>query len=730
MADKKTVIETLCSLITTGNEVDRCYASRTLGVLEDVNAIPTLVQCLRDEDIDVSMDAAEALGRIGNLDAIPPLLESLKHDPNGEVKIAVVDALGKIGGQNIIAPLLEIAKSCPDTIAWDDSGDWNDWWDMQLKAVTALGSMRVPEAVPVLINILEDEASQDIESEVLKALALIGGEGETFLIQRLEKGSARERRRAAIALSLSNGTQTRKALARAMTDNISDVRVAAIRALGKLGASQYLDIMLRFLNDPEPAMRRAVIEVTTNLSITGDEAEIMLEKLAPLLTDSNPAVRAATLTALRNIGTIPQEMFEQIRQCLTDSDDSVISAASTLLAHLGDNTILITLLKILSDQKRDINLRSQITTALGILGDAKAVKILTWAIKDAAQPVRLAALNALMQLEKNAKFEPFAEQATPLEIVINALNGKISPTISVPEVQPVQKDDEKKSPSKIEKRHAMSTLEAITLEENADNFELPQTNEPEKVSEEIQEYIDIAQENLEMGERLFVQKQLDVTADVRHLSARILGESDAEQTIKALIAALDYDDPILRQEAANSLGQIAQTSPKIKGLANAFDSLVNHLNDYEMRLACVRTLGLLGNKAAIPALINCLQDQDSSVLIQTIQSLIKIIPTDDEYLNAINAQLIELLNHNDFGVSKTAALALAKLGHIEAIDSIINAAFESALARDMGQALAVLDKQQSSTKLLKMLKSKTNSSHRSFIIEMLEEIFLTKRSSI
>lgn len=45
LIDKKKVIETLCHLITTGDEVDRCHVSRTLGVLREKQAIPSLIQC-------------------------------------------------------------------------------------------------------------------------------------------------------------------------------------------------------------------------------------------------------------------------------------------------------------------------------------------------------------------------------------------------------------------------------------------------------------------------------------------------------------------------------------------------------------------------------------------------------------------------------------------------------------------------------------------------------------
>jgi HEAT repeat protein len=709
MADQKTVIKTLCRLIATGNEVVRCYVSRALGVLGNANTIPILVQCLRDEDIDVSIDAANALGNIRNVDAIPPLLESLKHDPNSEVKIAIVEALSKIGGQDVIPPLLEIAESCPNTMVWDDTSDWNDWWDMQLKAVEALGRMRVADAVPILTAILEDEESQDIESEVLKALALIGGEGEVVLIKRLEQGLARERRRAATALSLSNSANTRKALVRAFLDKDINVRVAALHALGKLGASQYLDIILRFLNDPEPEMRAAVIEVSMNLSIIDDNTQIMLDKLVPLLSDSNPAIRAATLTALQNLEPLP--LLEQIRQCLTDPNNTVISAACTLLAHLGDKQVLITLLQILADKKRDINLRSQAATALGTLGNAEAVNILTWAIKDKAQPVRLAALNALMQLKR-------------YDIVIAAL-------ISLPIIKENQSDT--KTEIEIKKFPAMSTLDAITMD-NLDTIELHQNYEEksEKISQEIQEYVNIVQENIELGERLFVQQKLDIETDVQYLSARILGDCDNEQAIKALVEVLNYNDPILRREAINSLGQIAARSPE--KVANAFDNFVAYLNDPEMRLACVQILGLLGNKAAIPALMNCLQNEDISVLIQTMKSIVAIISTNVEKItpddvNAIIAQLINLLHNSDAGVRKQAASALAILGYTPALDAIIEAAFanQGAIARDIGKTLRILDIEQSSDKLLTMLNNISESSQIGFVIQMLEEIFLTKQ---
>jgi len=807
MINQTKVIDALCHLITTGDEVDRCYASRTLGVLGDTQAIPTLIQCLRDKDIDVSIDAAEALGRIGEPSVVPALLESLTHDPNGEVKTAVVEALGKIEGKEVIAPLLEVAKSCPNNIAWDEGNQWNVWWDMQLEAVKTLGRKRVTEAVPILSAILTDEENQDIESEVLTALALIGGEGEKVLIQRLTQSTPRERRRAATALGLSHGVAARKALAQAMNDKAEDVRVAAIYSLGKQDAVKYIDIMLRFLKDSDPEMRCAVIDVTVALSANQDNADIMREKLVPLLSDPNPIVRAATLKALSGIEDIPQETFVLIRQCLSDSYSAIISAASILLARLGDHTILLTLLQILSNQERDVILRSQVATALGILGDMEALHILTWAVRDEDQSVRLAALNALMQLEKHqaslesgAKAVPTKEQTNkqpqrnPLDVVIAALKGKIVAPLegadslpkdnSIPEsMKASASTDEEVLNSPVEQsvtvsdsdssdkalnppveqmeiadvqaqttpddNQPLSTLEAIARD-NEEAAMGKQTDAPtflqnaEEFSPDIQEYMTIAHDNIQLGERLFVSKKGDVATDVRHLSARILGNSDREEAIKALIEVLNDDDPILRREATISLGHIAQRFPESKALANAFGGLVAHLKmeEPEMRLACVRTLGYLGNESAIPVLFDCLQDEDASVRTQAIHALINLIESDEKEVlanskydrteiggmdkNAIISKFVELLQDVDLNVRKATAEALATLQYVEALDSIIDAAFAEAgaAARDMGQALRHLDIEQSATKLLKKLEEVPNSGYRRFVIEMLEEVFM------
>jgi len=104
MSNLHNTVDALIKLIADGDEADRCFATKTLGVFKDKRAIPTLISCLRDEDIDVCIDAAEALGKIKDIQAVPALLESLKHDPDGEVKTMVTEALGNIDSGDVTPP--------------------------------------------------------------------------------------------------------------------------------------------------------------------------------------------------------------------------------------------------------------------------------------------------------------------------------------------------------------------------------------------------------------------------------------------------------------------------------------------------------------------------------------------------------------------------------------------------------------------------------------------------
>ena len=88
----------------------RRRAAEKLGRIGDSQAVEPLIAALDDEEQLVRQAAAEALGRIGDPSAVGPLVAQLK-DKNGSMRNAVAQALGQIGDPRAVEPLTGALQS-------------------------------------------------------------------------------------------------------------------------------------------------------------------------------------------------------------------------------------------------------------------------------------------------------------------------------------------------------------------------------------------------------------------------------------------------------------------------------------------------------------------------------------------------------------------------------------------------------------------------------------------
>ena len=58
----------------------RTAAEEALGIIGDVSAVEPLIKLLNDNDVSVKRHAAAALGKIGDEKAIKPLLDAQKNE--------------------------------------------------------------------------------------------------------------------------------------------------------------------------------------------------------------------------------------------------------------------------------------------------------------------------------------------------------------------------------------------------------------------------------------------------------------------------------------------------------------------------------------------------------------------------------------------------------------------------------------------------------------------------
>jgi len=184
----------------------RLHAVRTLWEFENKNLVPTFVRLLRnDPDVDVRAASASALGQylyLGELDELPVkilkeievlLLDISQGNEEEAVRRAALESLGFSSREEVPA-LIEAAFNSGE-VGWRTSALFamgrsrNELWnnlvlsmlnnnqpDLRLEAARAAGELEITQAVPVLLELLDDP-SDSIRDASIWSLSQIGGEG-------------------------------------------------------------------------------------------------------------------------------------------------------------------------------------------------------------------------------------------------------------------------------------------------------------------------------------------------------------------------------------------------------------------------------------------------------------------------------------------------------------------------------------------------------------------------
>jgi HEAT repeat protein len=777
-ACKSRVVTSLRDLLDNGDEVDKCNASRALGSIGATEAIDDLVLKLRDEDIDVCIDAAEALGKLKAGHIVPALLDSLKNDPDGELKTAIVKALGEIEDPRSIPILLEIADHQPEDMHYDSNDDWDNWWDMQQQAVIALGNMKAESAIPVLQKLLVEEETLDIEHDILQALARIGSNGEQIVIDQLKSASSLSRRRAAYALSFSQSPESLKPLAALLRDEAEEVRLSALQALVERKATKYLSAIELLKRDCSEKVRQASILAYNELQPLVDSATTPPSTTHQgLLQDPDAEVRATYLRSLQHedLKIDDETLRELVHAALNDRDEQVLEAAIPLLLKLPEasqNEAL--LIELIQRPKLALPLLTICIRTLARLSrwNDSVSQAMTRLINHQDSAVRLVTLQALMAMESDIDaLKMGGQENSPIDIVNEALNGRI--VLEVEVAAPVAADNsaeeqvqpEVEAPAdsaEDEPQQATSTLESIMQDNQRVETSLRAMNNPlqsgVEIDSSLDEYRDLVQDNIVRSEWLFDQKEkVTVACDVQRLAAKVLASIPAHlsaqkttRIINSLLSALNSSDDKLRCYAADAITQIALDNPKTAGIEYAYGGLVTqfHNEQWDLKLACIRALAAIRNRAAIPILLSALEHQRSALRVQAINSITDLQlngdalvkhahvpeqpPTLTEWVNT----LIDLLQDAQTGVRYSAVANLKRCLLAEeisrqqelteiVIEKIVGAAFNNrgGRTRDMALVLKEVAPVQGTENLLQLLDELPGSYERRFAIEMLEEMY-------
>jgi HEAT repeat protein len=291
----------------------RTHAAWVLGELKDSQTLSHLIFAFNDQSFNVRKYAVGAVKKLGTPEAIEALIHALSHK-NQDVRLYAAWGLARLGYSQGMENLISILNNKNEDSPLRDS------------AAKALGEIVCQEAVPPLIECLQDEYSL-VRRDAAEALGKIGSvEAVQPLIERLGDEEWNVRSNAAEALGKIGSEQAVPPLIECLQDEYSLVRRDAAEALGKIGSVEAVQLLIERLGDENSNIRSNAAEALGKIGSV-EAVQPLIERLG----DEDSDVRKFAAEALVKIGSV--EVLKQLIQNPTvDIYESELFAMARKLA--------------------------------------------------------------------------------------------------------------------------------------------------------------------------------------------------------------------------------------------------------------------------------------------------------------------------------------------------------------------------------------------------------------
>ncbi len=208
-------------------------------------------------------------------------------------------------------------------------------------------------------------------------------------IKALEQKDNNLRQKAAFALGQVRSDDGYKALLGMFKDTAPEVRVEAIKAIGKFGKTEALAELAKLYED-EVSVRRVAVD--TIAEIGGPDA---IDLLIPALGNSDFAVKK---TAVEKLGEMKaRKAAPHIIPVLKANNSSLRIAAAKALGTMRDRSAIPALIDLLTDPNFEV--RREVVDALGKIGGIEQLDKLIALLDDSDSGVRELALDALVKMK-------------------------------------------------------------------------------------------------------------------------------------------------------------------------------------------------------------------------------------------------------------------------------------------------------------------------------------------
>lgn len=336
-------------------------AAKALGDLGDERAVPSLIEALASTESGLVRAAAESLGKLGDPRAVSPLSRLLEDSGNCSISETAVRTLGQFAGTCAVEHLIRALT--------------HTYRDTRRAAAEALGETKDTRSVAPLIIALGD-ADRDVRHAAAESLAKLHDTSAVEPLIRLLGDQYRDVRRAAAAALECLGEPVWKNFV-----NENAVDVTGLAYTGDARAIEALIWVLR--REPEYYHDEEIKGAADILGQLGDARAVapLISALGYLYGDA----RCAVANALAQLGNT--SAIAPLIQSLGDADGSVRSAVAKALSRFGERHWSDFVIGDKNDMSR-----------LGECDDARAIEPLTMALQRGRHDHRRAAAEALKHI--------------------------------------------------------------------------------------------------------------------------------------------------------------------------------------------------------------------------------------------------------------------------------------------------------------------------------------------
>lgn len=308
----------------------RLEAANALGIIGDDGAVKPLIEALKDDHFGVRLNAAIALVKINGVRTSGFTVEALITvllDGNDQVREVVALTLGNSANKCFTEPLIATLKDENKTV--------------RRSAAISLGSMDRAKAVEPLLVVLQD-SQDDVREAAAEALGKLGdARAVESLIAALTDRSNRVQLEAIEALGNIRDPRAVKPLIAKFKIQSARFRQVIAKSLGKIGDTSAVEILLPAAKNKE--LRRDVVDA---LKMIGGAQSV--SQLIVALKDGNKDIRQVAAEVLEEIRDV--SAVERLVAALKDKIPYVRMTAAEVLGKIGDARAIDPLVETLKDE--------------------------------------------------------------------------------------------------------------------------------------------------------------------------------------------------------------------------------------------------------------------------------------------------------------------------------------------------------------------------------------------